>query len=72
MRTTVFFPAMHLVRRNGNSMENMITRALHLRLCLRFASLILILVEPVVLGGCRGSKLALAEENLSFQGFPQL
>ena len=34
---------MRLVRRNGNSMEDVVTRALHLRLRLRFASLILIL-----------------------------
>ena len=35
-------PAMRLVRRNGNSMEDVVTRALYLRLRLRFASLILI------------------------------
>ena len=34
---------MRLVRRNGNSMEDVVIRALHLRLRLRFASLILVL-----------------------------
>ena len=39
---------MHLVRRNGNSVEDVVTRALHLRLRLRFASLILIPVRGIL------------------------
>ena len=36
---------MRLVRRNGNSMEDVVSRTSHLRLRLRFASLILILID---------------------------
>ena len=38
---------MRLVRRNGDSMEDVVTRALHLRLRLRFASLILIMASSM-------------------------
>ena len=53
---------MRLVRRNGNSMEDVVTRALHLRLRLRFASLILILSrhQPFITLATLFSRLILA------------